>query len=472
MKLTPRFLALALGAALLAGCAGAPPPLPIPPVAHAAWSANDPAIQTGNIRLDWWRDFGSAELDRLVAQALAANHDLAVADANLRAARALAGEARRARGVQGGAGAGVQRLRESSQAQPPVFITPEPFGDQTIATLGVDFAWEIDLAGGSAATARAAGSDAEAMLWERRQTEAAVAAQVVRAWLDLARAERLAGVLRQRLAAMDRMLAVGAKRTRSGAALAADFAPLERLRAETEGELPLFDHAARNAIRRIAVLTGEDPVAFAARGLGTEPRALVTPAALTVHDPRTLLRLRPDVQIAEARLIAAFERAGASRAALYPSLSLGAGASLLGSPAALDEAGALRFSIGPSVNWGIFNLGQVRARIRAADASSEAAAAQWQRSLLVALEEADGAIDAWRSTRRAAASAHKARQAAEQSAATMRARARAGAASAFELAQAEGDLLTAEVGVITAEANQREAWANTHLALGAGWGIR
>ncbi len=472
MKLTPRFLALALGAGLLAGCAGSAPPLPLPPAPQAAWSANDPAIQTGAIRLDWWRDFGSAELDRFVAQALAANHDLAAADANLKAARALAGEARRARGVQGGAGAGVQRLRESSQAQPPVFITPEPFGDQTIATLGVDFAWEIDLAGGSAATARAAGSDAEAMLWERRQTEAAVAAQVVRAWLDLARAEQTAGLVRERLAAMDRMLVIGAKRTRSGAALAADFAPLERLRAETEGELPLSEHAARNAIRRIAVLTGEDPVALAARGLGTEPRALVTPAALTVHDPRTLLRLRPDVQIAEARLIAAFERAGASRAALYPSLSLGAGASLLGSPASLDEAGALRFSIGPSINWGIFNLGQVRARIRAADASSEAAAAQWQRSLLVALEEADGAIDAWRSTRSAAASAHKARQAAEQGAATVRARARAGAASAFELAQAEGELLIAEVGVITAEANQREAWSNTHLALGAGWGLR
>ncbi|OYU74237.1 MAG: hypothetical protein CFE32_18425 [Alphaproteobacteria bacterium PA3] len=138
----------------------------------------------------------------------------------------------------------------------------------------------------------------------------------------------------------------------------------------------------------------------------------------------------------------------------------------------MDEAGALRFSIGPSINWGIFNLGQVRARIRAADAASEAAAAQWHGSLLVALEEADGAIDAWRSTRSAAASAQKARQAAGQSAATMRARARTGAASAFELAQAENDLLIAEASVITAEANQREAWANTHLALGAGWALR
>jgi outer membrane protein TolC len=95
----------------------------------------------------------------------------------------------------------------------------------------------------------------------------------------------------------------------------------------------------------------------------------------------------------------------------------------LAAPGALDEAGAFRFSIGPSINWGIFNLGQVRARIRTSDAASEAAAAQWQGSLLAALEEADGAIDAWRSARSAAASA-------ERATATVRARARAGAASA------------------------------------------
>lgn len=469
MTVSSRLLALSLGAALLAGCAGSPPPLPAAPPPPAAWSVDDPAIAVGEVRLDWWHAFGSAELDTLVARALAANHDLVAADANLRAARALAREARRARGVSGGAGAGVQRLRESSQAQPPVFITPEPFPDQTIANLGVDFAWEVDLAGGSAANARAAGAEADAALWERRRTEAAVAAQVVRAWLDLVRAEQLASLLRRRLDAMDRMLAIGASRAARGAATASDVAPLERLRAETAGERPLLDLAARNALRRIAVLTGEDPVGGARAFAAGVSRTPATPQALTVGDPRQLLRLRPDVQIAEARLIAAFERAGASRAALYPSLSLGAGASLLAAPGALDEAGAFRFSIGPSINWGIFNLGQVRARIRASDAASEAAAAQWQGRLLAALEEADGAIDAWRSARSAAASAEAARSAAGRAAATVRARARAGAASAFELAEAEADLLAAVASSLAAEANQREAWANVHLALGAGW---
>jgi outer membrane protein TolC len=265
------------------------------------------------------------------------------------------------------------------------------------------------------------------------------------------------------------MLALAKRRVERGAALASDLAPLEQLRAGLAGELPLIDHAARNAARRIAVLTAQDPVASVAAGLPIASRDIVTPETLVAHDPRVLLRLRPDVQSAEAQLLAAFERAGASRAALYPSLSLGASTGLLAAPGSLDETGALRFSIGPAINWGIFNLGQVRARIRAADAGSEAAAAQWQNTILVALEEADGAIDLWRSARAAAQQARAAREAAATDSATVRKRARAGAADAFELAEAEAALLAADAQVIAAEAAQREAWAMAHLALGAGW---
>lgn len=469
MTTLSRLIPPAMAAAALAGCAGAPPPLPAAPVPAAQWSSDELAVVSGSVRLDWWRDLGSAELDGLVERALAANHEIAAAEANLRAARALAREAGRARGVSGGATAGVQRLREAAQAQPPIFITPDPFPDQTIANVGVDLAWEIDLAGGTAKNARAALAEAEAALWERRRTEAAIAAQVVRAWLDLTRAQALGDLLRQRIAASDRMLAISRSRIARGGALASDLAPLEQLRAALAGEAQMTDLAARNALRRIAVLAGEDPVALVEKTSTSSVRTLATPEMLTAHDPRTLLRLRPDVQAAEARLIAAFERAGASRAALYPSLSLGAGTGLFAAPGALNEAGALRFAIGPAINWGIFNLGQVRARIRAADAGSEAAAAQWQNSLLVALEEADGAIDLWRSARAARDQARVASQAAARATATIRARHRAGASGVFELAAAEADLLAVEAQLLSAAATQREAWAQAHLALGAGW---
>ena len=459
---------LLIAAGLLAGCSSAPPPTPIAPAPPETWSVTDPALATAPMRLDWWAAFKSPDLDRLVGEALTANHDLAAADAALTAARALAGEARAQQRPQWGMSAGIERRHEPALAQPPILGTPDRFPIQTIATIGGELAWELDLAGGLARSARAAAADADAALWERRQVEAAVAAQTVRAWLDLGRARTLADLLDRRLNALDAAIQLLERRAAGGAATDADVAALRRVRAEAELDRPAFDHEQRNALRRIAVLTGRDPVAFTADGAALTGAA-ATPATLPVHDPRAMLRQRPDVQIAERRLEASFERAGASRAALYPSLSLGAAAGLAAPPADLDREGAIRFAVGPSLSWGIFNLGRVRAQIRAADSTAEVAAAQWQQSLLTALEEADGAIDGWRTMRATARSARTARDAAEVASAAAQARFSAGAASTFDVATAEADLLAAEAFAASAEAAERDAWARAHLALGAGW---
>lgn len=455
-------------AALLAGCAGAPPPKPVPAPASTQWSAIDPALAKGDLRFDWWTAFGSADLDRLVATAVEANFELAAANANLKAASGLAREARAKRLPQGGVAASVQRLREPSATQPPIFRTPEPFPDQTIATVGGELFWEIDFVGGRAKSARAAVADAQASLWQRRQVESAIVAQVVRAWLDLGRSRQLAAVNDQRLTALHRLIAMAQLRVKRGVSTAADVAALEQMRAEAATERPVLDLAERNALRRLAVLTANDPIHFVGEGLalGTQARM---PATLAVYDPRAVLRMRPDVQRAEQELLAAFERAGASRAALYPSLTMGASTGLAASPVDLGMPGAFRFAIGPSLNWGIFNLGQVKAGIAAADAYSEAAASTWQQTLLAAVEEADGAIDGWLSARRSVEAARDTRSAAEVALNAARSRHRTGMSSTFDLAQGEADYLAAQGAQIAAEAGEREAWANANLALGAGW---
>lgn len=463
----PLFPAMAL-ALLLAGCAGAPPPKPLPAAPSAEWSAQDPALTGTAMRFDWWTAFGSAELDRLVREALAANHEIAAAYANLKAAGALARETRQLNMPQGGLSGGIQRLREPSATQPPIFRIPGAFPDMTIATIGGELSWETDIVGARGKTARAALADARSALWQRRQVEAAVAAQVVRAWLDLSRTRQLASLTDGRIAVLDEMIAMTARRVASGGGTEADLAALRQTREQLAGEQPALAALQRSALRRLAVLTARDPVAFVAEGAKLTAEAR-TPDALAAHDPRTLLRMRPDVQIAEARLAAAFERAGASRAALYPSLSLGATGGLAATPADFGSPGAFRFAIGPALNWGIFNLGRVKAGIAAADATSEAAAAQWQQTLLAAVEEADGAIDNWLTARKAAATARRAEAAARVLLEAARSRQRAGTAPAYALAQAEADHLAARIAQASAEVAERDAWAFANLALGAGW---
>lgn len=420
------------------------------------------------MQLDWWTAFQSAELDQLVAEALAANRDVLAAEASLQAARALAAEARTLREPQGGVSAGLQRSREAALSQPPVFGTPDRFENQTLGVLGAEFSWELDLAGGQAAASRAAEADAGAALWQRRQIEAAVAAQVVRAWLDLGRANDLDRLAERRRSAFEASVALMVRRQAHGAATEAEVAALRRLSAESAAERPIIALTRNNALRRIAVLTGRDPVDFTRATTALTGQA-ATPDDLFAPVPADLLRQRPDVRAAELRVIATFERAGVARAALYPSLSLGAAAGRMAAPSDLDQPGALRFSIGPSVSWGLFNLRRIQAGVRAADAEAEAATAAWGQAILVALEEADGALDAWRTARSSARAVRTAADHARVEASATRARARAGAATPLDLALAEAALLSTELALVNAEAAERDAWAQAHLALGAGW---
>src|SRR5262245_19799365 len=90
-----RKLSLLLVTLALSACAVGPdyhrPEVPAPP---AFVSAAEPGFVTDDIEPQFWKLFQDAELDRLVTQALAANHDVRIAAANLRRARAARTESR------------------------------------------------------------------------------------------------------------------------------------------------------------------------------------------------------------------------------------------------------------------------------------------------------------------------------------------------------------------------------------------
>ena len=54
----------------------------------AKWDAADTTKRGEAVATGWWQRFGSAELDQLMSDALAANHDLAAATTRIEQARA------------------------------------------------------------------------------------------------------------------------------------------------------------------------------------------------------------------------------------------------------------------------------------------------------------------------------------------------------------------------------------------------
>lgn len=77
-------------------------------------------------------------------------------------------------------------------------------------------------------------------------------------------------------------------------------------------------------------------------------------------------------------------------------------------PGNLTDTGALRFGVGPSISWGLFDMERIHARIRSAGSQAQAAGATWEATVLKAVEETDAALDGLAAARRAAMAAGEA----------------------------------------------------------------
>lgn len=462
-------LPLLLAVGLIVGCAHPVTPSTDSVIAPPAWTSAAEPASPAPMRADWWLLLEDPTLNQLVADAIVHNRDLMAARANLEAVRALSSEARALR-LPGGSVSGVrQRRRETAAADPFTQGSQGPFPTQRLDAVGGVLSWELDFAGALRANEAATRANAREALWLQRQTEAVVAAELTRAYIDLKTAAMLHAGLATRIEALDEIVA----RLSAGQALggiAADGvaqarAALEGLRAEA----PRLALAERNAARRLATLTGRTPDWGITASAAWSKAPLPAPAMLAIADPQTALRQRPDVRAAEARLEAALARAGVARADLYPRITLFGETGRTGPPGDLSTASAIRFGYGVGLSWGVFDLARTRARIIAADSEAASALAAWQSVTLAALEEADGALDALNAARLSGDAAAKAAQASRETGRLVRARFAAGGASALDLARAELVRLEAESAAALAQADVARAWIGAHLALGAGW---
>ncbi len=172
---------------------------------------------------EWWHAFGNAQLDALVAEALAHNNDVGVAEASLRQARE---QARATRGSllfpQGGLNYNVQRTRVSNALSPAVADQNQQL--YTLHTAQVSVSYDVDAFGGNRAQVRSAVARAEV---QRHQLDAArmtVAANLVTALIERASlAEQVAAA--QTAVKVNRdILAALQQRQRLGAVGASDVA--------------------------------------------------------------------------------------------------------------------------------------------------------------------------------------------------------------------------------------------------------
>lgn len=457
-------------ATLLAGCAVGPDfRAPELPAAGAQFARAEPsavlqlASPEAGSDAAFWRQFQDEQLTQLVEQALRANQELRGALARLDAAQALLRESRLDQlPTLTLSGQALQQRRSESQA-------PSGPRSQRSYSAGINASWELDLFGRVRRSIEAGSADLRASAADLAALQVAIAAQVAAGYADLRGWQKRLHLAEANAANQQDTLRLVQLRLAHGSGTDFDLARAQAQLETTRSRIPALQARIAVAQHRLAVLTGQVPEALIS-ALDAPAALPQLPESIAPGTPAELLRRRPDVAAAEARLHAATARVGVATAELFPRLSLGG---LLGSSAlstgALFEAGSASRSVFLGVDWSFLDVGRVRARIAASEAGAQVALAQYQQSVLLALEDTENALVGLARTR--TEDAHLA-QAAEQRARAeqlAQRRYRLGSVGLYEVLDAQRDLYAAQDAAADSRVRGLRAAVALYQALAGGW---
>lgn len=339
------------------------------------FAGNSPARQAGANA--WWGAFRDARLDGLIATGLARNLDVLTAVSVIREAQANA----RLVGANDLPQATLSGAANRGDSEGGGIVT-----DSTSGTLGVS--WLIDVFGANRATRRGAAAQLDAAYLSAEVARLTVASAIAQAYIDARYYQEAVSLTRQSLDSRKRTLSLTREQDVLGSVSRIEVLQAEQLVTQAEAALPALEVGYDQSINRLATLTAgrSSDISARLRRSGGQPRARYR---ASVGVPADVVRVRPDVRVAERNLAAAVAGVGEAEAAFYPKLTLSGNVT----PINLSGGGSMKtWGFGPQISVPLFSGGANQARLSAAQARAEQARLGWQASVLKAVEEVENAL--------------------------------------------------------------------------------
>jgi NodT family efflux transporter outer membrane factor (OMF) lipoprotein len=376
------------GALVLAGCASFTPFTPSTktldsvslstPVGVAKTSADWPQEQ-------WWKSYGDAQLDRLLAHALENSPSLKVAQTRIARAQAAAGYAQSntAPTLSADGDFSYGRYSENYQVpKPPIGKGGVNVGQGRVA---LDFSYDLDLWGKNSALIDSAQAQLKAAGFDRDAARLALTTSMVRAYVQLSTQYALQDILQDTLKQRIAIRELSAQRVSSGLDTRVELLQSSSNESALHADLAQLESTLAVTRLQLTALAGDMPTAAAdiARP-ALQPVDFTLPANL----PLDLLGRRPELAAQRARLVAAIGESNAARAQFYPNINLSAyiGMQAFGLGQLL-AAGSFTDSVGPAIRLPIFEGGRLRTNYALKNADVDAAIAQYNQSVIAAAQD-------------------------------------------------------------------------------------
>jgi NodT family efflux transporter outer membrane factor (OMF) lipoprotein len=347
----------------------------------------------------WWKRFEDPRLNALIAQALAANHDLKIAKARVREARTLITAANSA--LYPSLDISASGGREKSAER--IIGVPGPQGIQLLMPVadaigaGLAARWEIDVFGGRQLEAEAVSAQADGSLEQARAVRAGLLAQVATHYFELRGAQARLEIAQENAGIQQRRLRMVDALVRAGKASRLDSSRQEIQLHAAKAVPPALTGAIAALVHRLSVLVGEPPRSLEEKLRQGIKKPLVFPEIPGLM-PSALLEQRPDLRLAKTELSAAAASLGSARTDLLPKIVLSAsgGVSAIG-VGGFPSLAETVYTLGSGLSAPLFNAGRIRAHIAGKDARLEQAAANYEKAFLLALEDVENAFFSHRS---------------------------------------------------------------------------
>lgn len=445
--------ALLLVCAALCGCTLSTTKPDMGVAVPSAWKNAIPA--TDPVGEQWWREFGSAELENIVRIARHESLDIAASRARVRQAQALARIA------------GAPLFPEvdasfSVRHDDYVKDSAEPLG--TYYSTALTIRYEVDFWGGNRAAEAAAVSRLQASEFDNDALILSVSSAAAQLWLQGGGLRDRITISESNLANTERVLDMVLSRHRAGAASALEVAQQRGLVAAQRRLLAALRQRANESDAAMAVLLGRSVEQL--RPAATLSALRIPTAAAGV--PSELLVRRPDIARAEAQLTAADADIVVARAAMLPKLTLSAGVASLTNHSS-NIFGSSVYSLAAALALPIFSGGRLEGQRDLAQALQEEALADYRLSIITAFGEVEIALSA-------VAGLDEQRRAQEEEVVQARrafelaeSRYKAGADTLLTLLDAQRTLYEAQEAAAELHMLRLQASVVLYKALGGGW---
>ena len=438
-------------------------PAPVPQVkAPAAWSTTPASLDGGQpVTQDWFRAFGSTELDSLIASAYGDNFDVQEANARLRQADARA----RAAGS-----AILPQVDFNADATSFSGHSSQGSAHETDTAALVSASYEVDFWGKNRAVRTSAEASRAASDADRAVVILTTVTGIANTYFHLIALREDVTLARSTADFTHQLLDVVEARAKTGLANPAEVAQQRAAVASAEIRVRELQQQEVEELAALAILVGKMPDSLE---VNTRDLSELAAPHVAAGLPSELLARRPDVLSAEESLRAAHADLAQARAAFFPGVTLTASGGVQNpavQAAVITLAGAgPSLTVGASLVQSIFNGGRLRAARDEATAREEEMLAHYRSAALAAMWDVEIALSAIDHLDSQAEAQQESLKQSEIGLASAQARYRAGSGDFLTVLEAERTLIGAREQMTQYRLARLQAAVGLCKALGGGW---